>query len=89
MHSGLRTGGGFIVKAGEQVNAATQRAAAPYEFNSAAELLELGAKHGLETHELMLARECTWRSEAEVRQGLLELWRVMRECVQRGRGCSG
>jgi len=83
------TGGGFIVKAGEQVNAATQRAAAPYEFNSAAELLELGAKHGLEIHELMMARECTWRSEAEVRQGLLELWRVMRECVQRGFKAQG
>jgi L-serine dehydratase len=78
------TGGGFIVKAGESAGQATQRAQAPHEFDSAAELLELGARHGLEFHELMMARELTWRSRDEVRHGLLEIWRVMRECVQRG-----
>ena len=83
------TGGGFIVKAGEQTDPAAQRAPAPYEFNSAAELLEHGAANGLELHELMLARERTWRSEVEVRQGLLEIWRVMRECVQRGFRAQG
>jgi L-serine dehydratase len=83
------TGGGFIVKAGEQLNPATQRAVAPYEFNSAAELLEQGSKHGLEIHELMMARERTWRSEAEVKKGLLDIWRVMRECVQRGFTAQG
>ena len=82
-------GGGFIVREGEKSGGGTLRAAAPYEFNSAAELLELGAKHGLEIHELMMARERTWRSEAEVKQGLLELWRVMRECVQRGFTAQG
>ena len=82
-------GGGFIVKAGAEQGAATQRAAAPYEFDSAAQLLEHGAKHGLEIHELMTARERTWRSEAEVRKGLLEIWRVMRECVQRGFTAQG
>ncbi len=82
-------GGGFIVKEGEAAGAGTQRAQAPYEFNSASELLELGAKHGLEIHELMMARERTWRSDAEINQGLLELWRVMRECVQRGFAAQG
>ena len=82
-------GGGFIVKAGEQANQTAQRAQAPYEFGSAAELLELGTKHGLEIHELMMARERSWRSEAEVQQGLLEIWRVMRECVRRGFAAQG
>jgi L-serine dehydratase len=82
-------GGGFIVKAGEPAGQTAARAAAPYEFNSAAELLELGAAHGLEIHELMLARERTWRSEAEIRRGLLDIWRVMRECVQRGFSAQG
>ena len=77
-------GGGFIVKEGEAAGGATPRAQAPYEFGSAADLLEQCEKHGLEIHELMMARERTWRSEAEIKQGLLELWRVMRECVQRG-----
>ena len=83
------TGGGFIVKAGEQAGQSAQRAVAPYEFNSAAELLEHGVTHGLELHELMMARELTWRSEAEVKHELLELWRVMRECVQRGFAAQG
>ena len=83
------TGGGFIVKEGEQTSDGPQRAIAPYEFNSAAELLEHGAKQGLEIHELMMARERTWRSEAQIKQGLLELWRVMRECVQRGFAAQG
>jgi L-serine dehydratase len=34
----------------------------------------------------MLANECVRRSEAEVRAGLLKIWSVMQECVQRG--CS-
>ncbi|MDE2219087.1 MAG: L-serine ammonia-lyase [Gammaproteobacteria bacterium] len=82
-------GGGFIVKEGTAAGAAARRAQAPYEFDSAAELLEYGKKHGLEIHELMLARERTWRSDAEIRHGLLEIWRVMRECVQRGFHAQG
>ena len=83
------TGGGFIVKAGETASQATQRAVAPYEFNSAAQLLEYGRMNGLELHELMLARERTWRSDAEIHQGLLNIWRVMRECVRRGFAAQG
>ena len=83
------TGGGFIVKAGETASQTTQRAVAPYEFNSAAQLLEYGRMNGLELHELMLARERTWRSDAEIHQGLLNIWRVMRECVRRGFAAQG
>ncbi|MGH8254123.1 MAG: L-serine ammonia-lyase, partial [Steroidobacteraceae bacterium] len=82
-------GGGFIVKEGEAAGGATPRAQAPHEFGSAAELLEHCEKQGLEIHELMMARERTWRSEAEIKHGLLELWRVMRECVQRGFTAQG
>ncbi len=82
-------GGGFIVREGEQAADGPQRAVAPYEFNSAAELLEIAARHGLELHELMMARERSWRSEAQISQGLLELWRVMRACVQRGFSAQG
>ena len=83
------TGGGFIVKAGETGGGATARAQAPYEFDSAEQLLDLGTKHGLEIHELMMARERTWRSDAQISAGLLDIWRVMRECVQRGFNAQG
>jgi len=33
---------------------------------------------------LMLARERTWYSDAEIRQRLLRIWQVMQDCVRRG-----
>jgi hypothetical protein len=38
----------------------------------------------LSISQLMLANECTWRSEAEMRAELLRLWQVMQACVVRG-----
>jgi L-serine dehydratase len=32
----------------------------------------------------MLENERTWRTESEIRQGLLEIWAVMQACVRRG-----
>ncbi len=82
-------GGGFVVQAGVEAGPGDQRKAPPFEFNSGATLLEHGRQHGLELHELMLARERAWRSEAEVRAGLLRLWQVMQNCVRRGFDAQG
>ena len=32
----------------------------------------------------MLANELAWRTEAEIREGLLHIWQVMQECVDDG-----
>jgi L-serine dehydratase len=82
-------GGGFVTRAGAEAGADELRLRPPYEFNSGARLLELGKATGLEIHELILARERTWRSEPEVRAGLLRIWQVMQECVRRGFEASG
>jgi len=82
-------GGGFIVQAGAQASANDVRAAAPFEFNSAARLLELGRARGLEIHELMFERERAWRSDAEIRVALLRIWQVMQDCVVRGFEAQG
>jgi len=82
-------GGGFVVRAGEETGAGTVLAEPPYQFDSGARLLEHGKTTGLEIHELMLARERTWRSETEVRAGLLRIWQVMQDCVRRGFDASG
>ncbi|HEX3848666.1 MAG TPA: L-serine ammonia-lyase [Steroidobacteraceae bacterium] len=82
-------GGGFIVRAGAESAPGAARAAPPFEFDSAARLLELGRAHGLELHELMLARERTWRSDADIRAGLLRIWEVMQDCVRRGFEAQG
>ena len=82
-------GGGFVLRAGAGPDAGAARAAPPYEFNSGAKLLEQGRACGLEVHELMLARERTWRSDAQIRQGLLRIWQVMQDCVRRGFEAQG
>ena len=56
----------------------------PYPFDSGDELLAKCREHGLELFELVLANERTWRSEAEIRAGLLRIWGVMQACVERG-----
>jgi L-serine dehydratase len=78
-------GGGFIVRGGEsQAREATEHPQPPYPFNSAAELLSLCRENGLELFELVLANERTWKSEQQVRAGVLHLWQVMQSCVERG-----
>jgi len=83
-------GGGFIVRGGEsQAREATARPQPPYPFNSAADLLLLCRDNGLELFELVLANERTWASEEQVRAGVLHLWHVMQQCVERGFHQSG
>jgi L-serine dehydratase len=82
-------GGGFVVRAGAAANGGEARAEPPYEFNSGARLLELGRALGLEIHELVMARERTWRSDAEIRAGLMRIWQVMQDCVRRGFEAQG
>ena len=77
-------GGGFVVEEGmSRVVAA--RTAPPFPFRSGQALLGLCHAHGLSVSQLALQNEITWRSEAEVREGLLGIWAVMQACV--GRGC--
>jgi L-serine dehydratase len=77
-------GGGFIQKEGESEATGTVHKLPPYPFESASELLAKCREHGLELFELVMANERTWRSEADIRAGLLRLWNVMQACVARG-----
>jgi L-serine dehydratase len=82
-------GGGFVIQAGAGANVGAARREPPYEFNSGARLLEHGRTQGLEIHELVLARERTWRTDAEIRAGLMRIWQVMQDCVRRGFEAQG
>ncbi|MEU7585708.1 L-serine ammonia-lyase [Micromonospora sp. NPDC049230] len=79
-------GGGFVV---DEAAAGADRikpdsTRVRYPFLTGAQLLEVTSRTGLSISEVMLANERSWRSEADIRAGLLEIWRVMRECVRRG-----
>jgi L-serine dehydratase len=82
-------GGGFVVRAGAESSVGAVRAEPPYRFDSGDQLLEHGKAQGLEIHEIMLARERTWRSEPDVRAGLMRIWQVMQDCVRRGFDAQG
>jgi len=79
-------GGGFIVdesaKGSDRIVA--DDTPLPYPFLSAVDLLIHCARHDMSISEVMLANEKTWRSEAEIRDGLLNIWKVMRSCVNNG-----
>ncbi|KPC89810.1 serine ammonia-lyase, partial [Streptomyces sp. NRRL F-6602] len=60
-----------------------------HPFRTGDELLRLAGDTGLSISALMLENEKAWRSEAEIRAGLLEIWQVMRACVSRGMSREG
>lgn len=79
-------GGGFVVNnddaAEDRIVADTT--AIPYPFKSGDELLQMCRDQQLRVGQLMLANELCWRSEAQIRAGLLYIWEVMRACVRKG-----
>ncbi|MCO7574106.1 L-serine ammonia-lyase [Pseudomonas chlororaphis] len=79
-------GGGFVVDQAQASSgvADLDRSELPYDFSSAVELLDLCQQHNLRVAELMLANEKVWRSEEEIRSGLMALWRAMQDCVEQG-----
>lgn len=78
-------GGGFVVD--EDSGALVEdQTPVPFPFSTGDELLAHTRSSGLSISSLVLANELAWRSEEEVRSGLLAIWDVMRECVSRG--CS-
>ena len=84
-------GGGFVVNNDE---AADDRIVAdttplPYPYHSGDELLKLCSEHSLTIAQLVMANEQVWRSETEIRDGLLTIWRAMAACVERGTRESG
>ena len=75
-------GGGFVLADDEDEPRPEHEP--PYPFETAAELLDRCATTGATIAELMLANETVVRDEAEVRARLVEIWRVMRECIDAG-----
>lgn len=81
-------GGGFIQLEGAQ-SAASERAAVPYPFCSAAELLQIAEDHGWPLWKVILENEKAWRPEEEIRHLVGRIWAVMRESMDRGLRTEG
>jgi L-serine dehydratase len=79
-------GGGFVIN---QDEAAADRIVAdqtklPYSFHSADELLDLCQRKQMSIAGIMLANECTWRTEDQIHAGLLQIREAMKACMERG-----
>jgi L-serine dehydratase len=81
-------GGGFVKKEGEELsgNSAVQL---PFPINTANELLHWCMMTGMNIHDVVMENENAWRPESETKKGVLNIWRVMSECIFRGCHASG
>jgi L-serine dehydratase len=84
-------GGGFVV---DDAAAGADRitldtTVLPHPFTTGDELLARCAEAGKPISSVMLANEQSWRTEPEIREGLLHIWAVMRECVANGLAHDG
>ena len=84
-------GGGFVVSEEAAHDGSRQKTIAPdatvlpFPFHTGEELLALANRHSCSIAEIMRRNELHWRSDEETRARLLQIWRVMQECI--GRGC--
>ncbi|NIB43054.1 L-serine ammonia-lyase [Pseudomaricurvus alkylphenolicus] len=84
-------GGGFVLnetEAGENRLVEDPRQLLR-DFDSGAQLLKICQDTGLSISTVMLQNESAWRPEAETRDGLLAIWKVMRDCVDKGIRAEG
>jgi L-serine dehydratase len=75
-------GGGFIVKENQAPNFKNE-IDLPFPINTANDLLHWCMK-GLSISDVVLENETSWRSEAKTREGVLQIWKAMRDCILRG-----
>ena len=79
-------GGGFVLdqdEVGENV-IVPDHTPVKYPFTTGDQLLQRCAETGLPISGVMMANELSWRTDSEVREGLLHLWQVMQECIDNG-----
>ncbi len=83
-------GGGFVVSDEVAADGTRLRAIAPdttvlpHPFHDAAALLAQAQALGTGIAGVMRRNERHWRTDAEIDAGLLRIWRVMQDCVERG-----
>ncbi len=84
-------GGGFVVNEDADADALVvpDATVVPHPFHSGDELLAQCETHGVSIARLALTNEGAWRSETEVRQGLLRIWGAMQQCVATGLETEG
>ncbi len=76
-------GGGFVVKEGVAENNGNA-ITLPFPINTADDLLHWCRKTGLSISEVVMENELAWSTEDVIHKKLLEIWKVMQQCIYRG-----
>ena len=87
-------GGGFVLTDEELARKGDEKRSddaptVPYPFSSAAEMLEMAAASGKSIARMKHDNERVFRTDAEIRDGLMRIWQVMRDCMDRGLTTDG
>jgi L-serine dehydratase len=87
-------GGGFIIEESEfeaqkAEKFAEQQVNAPFPFSTATELMQICHDNGFSISTLMIRNEMSIMSEEVLRNRLVYIWDVMKECVQNGINTEG
>ncbi len=80
-------GGGFVIMEGDAANG-KQAIDLPFPINTADDLLHWCMK-GLSINEVVMENENAWRNEADTKQGVLQIWQAMKDCIYRGSHTQG
>ncbi|MDR6938722.1 L-serine ammonia-lyase [Arcanobacterium hippocoleae] len=85
-HYYYSVGGGFVVSgdASGAESIAEDDTLVPYPYRNAADLLSICKETGFSIAKVALENEKSWRSEEEIRNGLLQIWNVMNESIENG-----
>src|SRR5450432_647999 len=76
-------GGGFIEK---ETGFASEKKTVqlPFPIDTAGNLLHWCMKTGLPIHDVVMENEQVWREESEIKNQLLNIWLVMKDCMYKG-----
>lgn len=81
-------GGGFIQREGGS-NSQNDFKELPFPINTSSDLLHWCLKTGMNISEVVLENELSWRNAENTVDGILNIWRVMKECIFRGANTEG
>lgn len=76
-------GGGFVKKEGEDSNS-NDEVLLPFPINDSEDLLHWCMQTGMNISEVVMENENAWRTEIRTREGILQIWKTMAECMYRG-----
>lgn len=81
-------GGGFVVQEND-TETVLKEVDLPFPIDTAQQLISACMRTGLKISELVLENELAWRPEEETRKGILDIFRVIKECIYKGSHTEG